>query len=105
MQARQVSDHACAHNDVIIFTTFSATTLTRYNKTWYNNINIIVNRFPLDVQSKCDVRIRLFTANVVQLISFRRETDQVPFAILYKLFRIGFVAFLNNIEFKPIISP
>lgn len=49
--------------------------------------------------------VRLWTANVDNLISLRRETNQIPLSVGDVLLRVAYLRFHLNVNSKPIVSP
>lgn len=57
------------------------------------------------MDSERHIWVRLWTANVDNLISLRRETNQIPLSVGDVLLRVAYLRFHLNVNSKPIVSP
>lgn len=79
--------------------------LTCYQYAWNYKVDVIILGTPPYVDCKRDVRIRLGTAHVNDLISLRREINQIPFSVGDVLLCVTFLSFQYNVQSVTIVCP
>ena len=79
--------------------------LTCYQHAWNYKVDVIILGTPPYMDCKCDVRIRLRTAHVNDLISFRRDINQIPFSVGDVLLCVAFLSFQYNVQSVTIVCP
>ena len=79
--------------------------LTCYQRTRNNEVNVIVLGPPPNMNCIRDIRVRFRAANVNDLISFRREANQIPLPIGDVLLTVAFFRFHLDIYSVAIVRP
>ena len=89
---------------VLLFCLFQLL-LTCYQRTWNNEVYVIVLGTPPNMDCIRHVRVRFRAANVNDLISLRREANQIPLSISDVLLTVALLRFHLNIYSVTIVRP
>ena len=79
--------------------------VTCYQQTWYDQIHVIKQSQSLYSQGVSNIRVGLWTTNVIDYISLCWKRDEFPFAVADKLCRVCKECLWYHVHTKTIVRP